>query len=552
MRGQKIAPWTQRSLSAAAIVATALLVAALCRERFRQSIGIDFYQYWAVGRAVRLSPESLGSPYTPEGGARYAGALRPLAEGTADARLHTVASWRSSSGFDLTATPLLYTVCAFIPAAGYTRTLALFTCFEALCFAAGVVSLARLFGGGWFVAGLLALLLLAAYDPIASDLRVANIAGLQLLAIASALRLATLRRPTVAQSAGLLSLLVLATLLKPNLLLITVALALSASLRLPLRTLARAAMGAAVVGVAAVALSSFFFDSSRVWLDWYRHVYGADSNRLAYPPWTGNCAAAVVLAPWLGLKPSGASLVLSALLVGSVIVALAARSKAASERVRPGVAVLRDPEIVAAGASAATLAIPVLVWVHYEILLLVPCLWLILAPRGRYARWLGVLSLLASAGTAAKLVLIPLGRAELVPLVHAASWIPAWIALLAVVSEGDGPRGRRRQDSRPPAGDSKEGIAHESSAGRRSGLLGDLRGFPRLLECTLGQEDVVGIVLHEQYGFRSAHGAGSGGSKPHGFLSRLCLPRGRGTERLPYSGRHDSAHNTRESNTVGR
>jgi hypothetical protein len=439
MRGQKIAPWTLRSLLAAAIVATALLVAALCRERFSQSIGIDFYQYWGVGRAVRLSHDSLGSPYTPEGGARYAGALGPFAQDTADLRLRTVASWRNSSGFDLTATPFLYAVFAFIPAGGYTRTLGLFTFFEAFSFLAGVVSLARLFGRGWFAAGLLALLLLAAYDPIASDLRVANIAGLQLLAIASALRLATVRRPKVAQGAGLLSLLALATLLKPNLLLITVALALSACLRLPPRTLARATLVAAVVGIAAIALSSLFFGSAGIWLDWYRHVYGADSNRLAYPPWTGNCAAAVVLAPWLGLKPSGASLVLSALLVGSVLVALAARARGVTGWVRPGLALLRDPEVVAASASAATLAIPVLVWIHYEILLLVPCLWLILAPRWRYARWFGVLSLLASAGTAAKLVLIPLGRLDLVPLVHAASWIPAWIAVLVIIYAGDGP-----------------------------------------------------------------------------------------------------------------
>jgi hypothetical protein len=106
---------------------------------------------------------------------------------------------------------------------------------------------------------------------------------------------------------------------------------------------------------------------------------------------------------------------------------------------------LQAAAIILCGLMVATLArerFAESVGVDYEVLLLLPCLWLITGTRGRIPRAMGILGLLASSGTAAKLILIPLQHGDLVAIVHAVSSIPVWIGVLVAAAKRDSETGR--------------------------------------------------------------------------------------------------------------
>src|SRR6266566_4165909 len=103
---------TSRITAALIVVILAQLVVAQSLNLFPRMIAIDFYQYWAVGAASRLTTEPLGSPYVEH--RRYNAAVREWATRTNQSKLTLNGRVLGPMGF--TATPLLYVLFAALPA----------------------------------------------------------------------------------------------------------------------------------------------------------------------------------------------------------------------------------------------------------------------------------------------------------------------------------------------------------------------------------------------------------------------------------------------------
>src|SRR5215831_7914445 len=110
-----------RTLGALILLILVELVIAQSLNMFPHVIAIDFYQYWAVGAAPRVSDRTLGTPYADR--RQYGEAIKDYAERTHQTRLTVNGTVLSPTGF--TATPFLYVLFALLPP-DYEHALVLF------------------------------------------------------------------------------------------------------------------------------------------------------------------------------------------------------------------------------------------------------------------------------------------------------------------------------------------------------------------------------------------------------------------------------------------
>ena len=275
---------------------TFAFVAILALDHYRNHLaltpGIDFYQYWAVPAARRVSAEPLGSPYADTD--RYVDVLRTIAGRSKDARLKAVAEFRDVP--DFASDPLLYVIGGWLPGE-YTPALKVYQGLQFAAFALALFLLARRASLPGLEAATLGLLMVLYFMPVLSDLRVLNTNVLQLCALAAAVSLLPPRRREGSQGEGNLgraslglSMTVLVAFLKP----LWVPLPALAALFLLrhrgwLLTLKAGAIGGAF-GLALLAWPAASF-GPRVWSEWYQAVFRADPGRLAYGIEEGNRSA---------------------------------------------------------------------------------------------------------------------------------------------------------------------------------------------------------------------------------------------------------------------
>ena len=252
------------------------LVLSQSLARFSETVGIDFYQFWGVPAAMRLTGQTLGSPYIHA--PRYRAVLNEYAATANQPKLRL--AHRSWSGPDYTGTPLLYLVFA-LASNDYAFSLGLFHSLQILAFLGACLLLGSLYRLDRFSLLCFALVCLVAYQPLLSDLRVGNLGCLQLAVLTVLLGLAT-ALPTVPAFAGrvglgalLLVALAALTLCKPNIVLVSALLALHLGVRHGLRLFAIAALPAVVATAILVVVPCLYFGSWTVWQDWYHFVYGA-------------------------------------------------------------------------------------------------------------------------------------------------------------------------------------------------------------------------------------------------------------------------------------
>src|SRR5262249_49086609 len=150
---------------------------------------------------------------------------------------------------------------------------------QAIAFLAALLALGRLLGLDRFLLLCLAFILLRAYEPLASDMRLGNVGALQLLALTGLLALAwhlssgARARGQALLGAVFLTGLGMLALAKLNLALALLLMALSFVVSRDLR----AVVVPAVVGIAASTALALvpcaYFGARGVWLDWYAYTF---------------------------------------------------------------------------------------------------------------------------------------------------------------------------------------------------------------------------------------------------------------------------------------
>lgn len=411
-------------------------------DRIRTGYGFDFYNFWGVTVARRSQGPALGDPY--RNGADYLAKVKQVGTANDTAKLGVAADYWHSP--DYTATPLLYMVFGLVPR-DFDVALAVYQTVQVAAFVVAWLVLGYLCGIDLFSASCLALASLIAYQPFVSDLRVANLGSVQfvllvgMLAWARALRDRCLRdsaggRRRVVACAALFAALAAVTLFKPNVALVAVLLAAHLAIRHGRKRVLPAAAAALCVAALLVILPALYFGTWDVWKDWYTFVYGSNADMLVRSISDGNYSTVAMLSAILDTSASGTAITIMALLVGSLVVAAATVRDAAGDRVgwRAAAARLGDePELAACVGVALTLAASPLLWLHYYIIALIPCLWLLLArPASPWVARLAALCIVLSSGVPG-LLLTWAGWGLAIPVTTAMSWLPLWVATLMAV-----------------------------------------------------------------------------------------------------------------------
>lgn len=399
--------------------------------RFRP--GIDFYQYWGVGMAHKVSGGVLSSPYVNL--EQYDSILDSVAAASNDRRLNIANSVNHNSykkySLEMNATPLTYAVFALLPQ-NYSLSYGIFLGIRVILFliALYLLSPPQTVSSQVVLTGVL---LVAFYQPMASDARVGNLGMMQLF---SAVALSYycnyyLNRPSqtvLFPSIVMLSSLVFLVLLKPTFALIALAITASMAFQITTKRLAKAAMFAGISGIILFIIPCIYFKSWVVWNDWLDYLAPGKGRITSYGIAVGNFSTANLISKLYDIPINYVGTALALFLVASVVFAFIKTSDLKTT----GCAVLGSAHLTTSMAIVATLAVSPLVWFHYYVLSLLPALWMINISSGpRICRTLGILSLLMSSGIFEN---IP-GVSPYLPYIFAGSWVPLWVGVLIMITE---------------------------------------------------------------------------------------------------------------------
>ena len=421
-----------RLISVFIVLLLVQLVVTYSMNLFPRLILFDFYQYWGVSVAHRISGGTLGTPYTEA--RRYYAALNDYASGSTDQRLATLHRMSARPGF--TATPFLYMLFGALPV-DYSRAATVFHALQILLFIGAVILLGVLNHYPPSPLVCLALVLVLGFGPLSSDLRLGNIGCFQFAALTGLLALTMrLRRvPHVALGGAILSGLMLVVIAKPNIAPAAGMMALSLWSAHGIRFVAISAVPAMLSGAAAVLLSCVYFRSWTVWQDWYHAVFGRNSYALVRPIGGGNYSSPHLLSSWLHVDV-WLVVALTAAMLALTLIAVAGRAAKANARdratlVRGALArIFDDPRLAAAIGVTMCIALSPLFWYHYYVIALIPGLWLLNVSSG--ASWLplwGFATLVLSSGLL-NVLFLPLGWTVAVQASAALSWLPLWGGIL--------------------------------------------------------------------------------------------------------------------------
>jgi hypothetical protein len=461
-------PVTSRAIATLIVLILVQLVVAQSLNLFPQLIAIDFYQYWAVAAAPRLSDQALGSPYTNH--RTYTAVLRDYAARPDQTHLRVRGQALGATGF--TATPFLYVLFATFPA-DYTLALALFHVLQVVLFVSAVIFLGVLEGYERFPLLCLAFLLVLGSGPFSSDIRLGNLGCFQLAVLTVLLVLAVrLRGAPRATTLGsvVLTGLTLLVLAKPNVALIAIIMAVHLWLAHGTRFFAIAAVPAALSGAVTVIIPCVYFRSWTIWQEWYRYVFGHNPYALARPSASGNYSTPLLVSRWLDVDVWTVAAVIAAGL-GLSLVAVSAASMAADRRPwtmlrRAFERVFADAQLAMAIGITLTIALPHLVWYHYYVIALIPSLWLLNASSGsRSLPLCGLAALVLSSGLL-NVLFLPLGWTVAVRAGAALSWIPLWGGILLRIYS-TGAHETAALSAAPPPKKPDERPSAEARPGRR-------------------------------------------------------------------------------------
>ncbi len=279
-------------------------------------------------------------------------------------------------------TPFLYSLFYMFSSGDYARDLMIF---RLLCLVSGVLAIigfGRLLGYSAVAAMAAIVVFMDWFQPLLSDVRVANVNQLQLGVLALFLWLQNRRKlPAHNFLAGLV--LGLGTMSKPNLMFVVLMLSVSWLINRRFRKAAIVYAGIILAALGSFIFSSAVYGSVRCWLDWLKVV--PKLSDYLYVVKMHNYAPAMLIYDWMGVKTS--MLLTAALLaVATAFVWVGWRN---AGRIGPKTEngesgrereLLEDMLMVAAGCLIYLLS-ATLVWLHYFVLT-VPMALIILRPLG--------------------------------------------------------------------------------------------------------------------------------------------------------------------------
>lgn len=387
--------------------------------------GVDFYQFWGLPTAMKLSHYRLGNPYRET--RRYTAVLAEYVQTSEDPRLGRVYHWRKQ--LNLTGTPFLFVTFSVLPR-NYSSALTMFRWTTLFLLLAALAVLGALYGNGALFLSCLAPALLLSFKPLHHDLLFGNISSLQLFCLAAVLALARrLRAEREATLTGglLLTVLMLLTLLKPNLPFVTMLVPVYVWDRLRSGAFLRALLLPAALLPAFLLLPCWYFGSSTVWADWY---WAALQGVVYSPPRleAGNSSITVFLAR-LGIARGTSVVIVGALLAISLgaVIWRSAKTRGSGRGAWRAIVggIVADCDLLMALGLTAVFALSPLAWVHNHMLLLIPGLWLMGSGQSREAL-LGAASLVLCSGVLE--IAFP-GQVVRSNFLVGLSWLPLWAAI---------------------------------------------------------------------------------------------------------------------------
>jgi hypothetical protein len=362
--------------SRATLFLLGVLVFCAMAQAFRSAtpaVGIDYYQFWAVGRSI--ARHEAKDIYSARGRAQLGNEFLAEAMRSANPAHRTVALSRRV--FDTTATPFLYTLFGACSTPNYASNLQAYRALLLGCFAFSVVGIMRLLRQTTVDALLSLALLCLWFEPLASDLRVGNVGCLQLAGIVAyagvkVLGTARFKALLAGTFMGLL------VALKPNLVLVALLPLTDSLLRRKWKDSFQEAAGIAFGASIAVGCSVGAIGSIRVWLDWLIALRNVPDEIITAD--FGNYSPLVILGSKFGrlAKLALAMSVLGAVALGFWLQSPDTRNSGASATVARRVFWL-----LSLGCLAPIL-LPHLAWLHYFVLT-VPALLYVLSDWTRHA-----------------------------------------------------------------------------------------------------------------------------------------------------------------------
>lgn len=359
------------------LLALALLLVCVTAARAwaeaRPTAGMDYYQFWVIGQAVQRGEtadiysdgerERLGRMY-------FERALRDAGDSEeaqrASRRLQAAAQRQTLQTYS---TPWLYALFGVCSSGDYERDLSRFQLVSLLALVAGILALARLLGYALAESLLAAGVLLAAFWPVQSDASVGNVNRLQLALLAGFLWLQRSPRTALQIAAG--ALLGLTVAMKPNLACVPLLLLVWYALARQTRRLAVHAGGLALGGLLALLGSAAFFGSLSPWFTWLGELPRLFAGSEHTVDW-GNYAIPQLAREALGWN---VGLPWTLLVIGAAVLVVVRHARRMPGSGTTGAARAEYP--VLAIGCVATLLASGLTWLHYYLLALPLCLWLL-------------------------------------------------------------------------------------------------------------------------------------------------------------------------------
>jgi hypothetical protein len=238
-----------------------------------QKPGIDFYQFWVVGKAVSqfdvnniysdVNKKEIGFYYFQKSKHAYSQEVNNLLK-VSDKQI-TAANLRKE--LETYSTPFLYTVFYFITSNNYDFDIQFFLVLSLVLYVYAIIALCRLMGYHAHTILVFIPIFTIFFRPLFSDIRVANVNQIQMAMLI--LFLCIQSRPSILTNLAGGFVLGLSVMFKPNLVFVVLMLVIAWIINRRFEKLVLELMGISIAIIVAVTTSSLFFGSSLCWFQWY-------------------------------------------------------------------------------------------------------------------------------------------------------------------------------------------------------------------------------------------------------------------------------------------
>ncbi len=263
------------------------------------ALGMDFYQFWGVGQALRTMPvHNIYGDVDRRGVA--AELARRAGTDPMGPRYRAVARFRPV--FETYSTPFLYAALSLFRSPHYELAFRHYQAFGLLCSVFAVLVFARLLRFSWTTSLFAVAVAVGFFEPLMSDVRMANVNQIQLAGLA-VFTLLVVRSTRTWHDVLAGAAVVLLVLFKPNTLFVAALWAWWWLVAGRTRRLAFAAGGAVLGTALAFGASAWLFGSLGCWSDWVVALLAMPEDII--PLDSGNFALVLLLRQATGLDASG-------------------------------------------------------------------------------------------------------------------------------------------------------------------------------------------------------------------------------------------------------